>query len=150
MVKGSNYLEALAETEIIVFDKTGTLTKGVFEVQEIHPKGISKEELLEWAAYAESYSSHPISKSLIKAYGQKLTGQITDVEEIAGQGVLATVEGQKVMVGNTKLMERMDIPYYKGEIIGTVVHVAIDNSYAGYIVIADEIKVDSGPGYSRT
>ncbi|NMA02740.1 MAG: cadmium-translocating P-type ATPase [Clostridia bacterium] len=144
LVKGSNYLEALAETEIIVFDKTGTLTKGVFEVQEIHPKGISKEELLEWAAYAESYSSHPISKSLIKAYGQEINqGQITDVEEIAGQGVLATVEGQKVMVGNTKLMERMDIPYYKGEIIGTVVHVAIDNSYAGYIVIADEIKVDS-------
>lgn len=144
LVKGSNYLEALAETEIVVFDKTGTLTKGVFNVQEIHPEGVSKEELLELTAHAESYSNHPISLSLKRAYSKEIdNGRISDVEEISGHGVIATVDGKKVMAGNIKLMKMMDIPYFKGELIGTVVHVAVNNKYIGYIVIADEVKEDS-------
>ncbi len=144
LVKGSNYLEALAETEIVVFDKTGTLTKGVFNVQEIHPEGVSKEELLELTAHAESYSNHPISLSLKRAYSKEIdNGRISDVEEISGHGVIATVDGKKVMAGNIKLMKMMDIPYCKGELIGTVVHVAVNNKYIGYIVIADEVKEDS-------
>jgi Cd2+/Zn2+-exporting ATPase len=144
LVKGSNYLEALAQTEIIVFDKTGTLTKGVFNVQEIHPEGVSKEELLELAVYVESYSNHPISLSLKRAYNKEIdNGRIADVEEISGHGVIATVDAKKIMAGNIKLMNKMNIPYYKGELTGTVVHVAVNNQYAGYIVIADEIKEDS-------
>ena len=144
LVKGSNYLEALAETEIVVFDKTGTLTKGVFNVQEIHPEGVSKEELLELTAHAESYSNHPISLSLKRAYSKEIdNGRISDVEEISGHGVIATVDGKKVMAGNIKLMKMMDIPYFKGELIGTVVHVAVNNKYIGCIVIADEVKEDS-------
>lgn len=144
LVKGSNYLEALAEAEIVVFDKTGTLTKGVFNVQEIHPEGVTKEELLELTAYAESYSNHPISLSLRRSYGKNIeNGRITDVEEISGHGVIATVDGKKVMAGNVKLMKKMNISYYDGELIGTVVHVAIEETYAGYIVIADEVKADS-------
>ncbi|URN41813.1 heavy metal translocating P-type ATPase [Peptoniphilus genitalis] len=144
LVKGSNYLEALAETEIVVFDKTGTLTKGVFNVQEIHPEGVSKEELLELTAYVESYSNHPISLSLKRAYGKEIdNGRISDVEEISGHGVIATVDGKKVMAGNIKLMKMMDIPYFKGELIGTAVHVAVNNKYIGYIVISDEVKEDS-------
>lgn len=144
LVKGSNYLEALAQTEIVVFDKTGTLTKGVFNVQEIHPEGVSKEELLELTAYVESYSNHPISLSLKRAYGKEIdNGRISDVEEISGHGVIATVDGKKVMAGNFKLMKMMDIPYFKGELIGTAVHVAVNNKYIGYIVIADEVKEDS-------
>jgi len=144
LVKGSNYMEALAQAEIIVFDKTGTLTKGVFNVQEIHPEGISKEELLEVTAYAESFSNHPISISLKRAFGKDIDNQrITKVEEIAGHGVSAAVDGRKVLAGNSKLMEKMNIAYYKGELIGTVVHVAIENQYVGYIVIADEVKEDS-------
>lgn len=144
LVKGSNYLEALAETEIVVFDKTGTLTKGVFNVQEIHPEGVSKEELLELTAYVESYSNHPISLSLKRAYSKEIdNGRISDVEEISGHGVIATVDGKKVMAGNIKLMKMMDISYFKGELIGTVVHVAVNNKYIGYIVIADEVKEDS-------
>ena len=144
LVKGSNYLEALAETEIVVFDKTGTLTKGVFNVQEIHPEGVSKEELLELTAYVESYSNHPISLSLKRAYSKEIdNGRISDVEEISGHGVIATVDGKKVMAGNIKLMKMMDIPYFKGELIGTAVHVAVNNKYIGYIVIADEVKEDS-------
>lgn len=144
LVKGSNYLEALAETEIVVFDKTGTLTKGVFNVQEIHPEGVSKEELLELTAHAESYSNHPISLSLKRAYSKEIdNGRISDVEEISGHGVIATVDSKKVMVGNIKLMKMMDIPYFKGELIGTIVHVAVNNKYIGYIVIADEVKEDS-------
>lgn len=144
LVKGSNYLEALAETEIVVFDKTGTLTKGVFNVQEIHPEGFSKEELLELTAHAESYSNHPISLSLKRAYSKEIdNGRISDVEEISGHGVIATVDGKKVMAGNIKLMKMMDIPYFKGELIGTIVHVAVNNKYIGYIVIADEVKEDS-------
>ena len=144
LVKGSNYLEALAETEIVVFDKTGTLTKGVFNVQEIHPEGVSKEELLELTAHAESYSNHPISLSLKRAYSKEIdNGRISDVEEISGHGVIATVDGKKVMAGNIKLMKMMDIPYFKGELIGTAVHVAVNNKYIGYIVISDEVKEDS-------
>lgn len=144
LVKGSNHLEELARTEIIVFDKTGTLTKGVFKVQEIHAESISQEALLELAAYAESFSNHPISNSLKAAYKKEIdNSRISDMEEISGHGVIATVDGKKVMAGNAKLMDKMKIPYYKGEITGTVVHVAVDNSYAGYIVIADEVKADS-------
>lgn len=144
LVKGSNYLEALAETEIVVFDKTGTLTKGVFNVQEIHPEGVSKEELLELTAHAESYSNHPISLSLKRAYSKEIdNGRISDVEEISGHGVIATVDGKKVMAGNIKLMKMMDIPYFNGELIGTIIRVAVNNKYIGYIVIADEVKEDS-------
>lgn len=144
LVKGSNYLEALAGTEIVVFDKTGTLTKGVFNVQEIHPEGVSKEELLELTAHAESYSNHPISLSLKRAYSKEIdNGRISDVEEISGHGVIARVDGKKVMAGNIKFLKMMDIPYFKGELIGTIVHVAVNNKYIGYIVIADEVKEDS-------
>lgn len=144
LVKGSNYLEALAKTEIVVFDKTGTLTKGVFRVQEIHSEGYSEEELLELTAYTESYSNHPISLSLKSAYGKEIdNNRITDIEEISGHGIIAVVDGKKVIAGNSKLMLKMNIPYYEGELIGTVVHVAIDNQYAGYIIIADELKSDS-------
>jgi Cd2+/Zn2+-exporting ATPase len=144
LVKGGNYLEALAQTEIIVFDKTGTLTKGVFNVQEIHPEGISKEELLELAAYTESYSNHPISASLKQAYGKETDNvRISDVEEISGHGVSAVVDGKRVLAGNKKLMDKMGIPSFDGKLAGTVVHVAVDHAYAGYILIADEIKKDS-------
>ena len=144
LVKGSNYLEALAQTEIVVFDKTGTLTKGVFNVQEIHAQGISEEELLELTAYAESYSNHPISLSLKKAYGREISSErISDVEEIPGQGVRATFDGKIVAVGNARLMESFGINYFRGELIGTVVHAALDSVYVGYIVIADELKADA-------
>lgn len=144
LIKGSNYLEALAWTEIVVFDKTGTLTKGVFNVQEIKPVGMTEEELLELAAYVESYSNHPISNSLKRAYKKEIdNGRIFDVEEIPGHGVTASVDGRKVAAGNSKLMEKLNIPYNKDNLIGTVVHVAVDQQYAGYILIADEIKPDS-------
>ncbi len=144
LVKGSNYLEALAKAEIVVFDKTGTLTKGVFNVQEIHPSEITEDELLEIAAYAESYSNHPISLSLQQAYGKEINNaRISEVEEISGHGVTASIDGKKVAAGNAKLMKKMNISYFEGEIIGTAVHVAIDGKYAGYILISDEIKPDS-------
>ena len=145
LIKGSNYLESLAQAEIVVFDKTGTLTQGVFKVQELHPVGISSEELLELTAYAESYSNHPISQSLKDAYGKPLdNSRITDVEEIAGHGVLAAVDGRKIAVGNQKLLTRFGLPEVDtGAAIGTLVHVIVDGAYAGYIVIADEIKADS-------
>ncbi|MDU2064754.1 MAG: heavy metal translocating P-type ATPase [Sporomusaceae bacterium] len=144
LVKGSNYLEALAQTEIVVFDKTGTLTKGVFNVQEVQSKVMSREELLEVTAYAENYSNHPISLSLKRAYGKAIDHSvIADVKEIPGQGVQARVRGQEVLAGNDKLMEKMQINYFQGEMIGTVVHVAVDGKYMGYIVIADEIKNDA-------
>jgi len=144
LVKGGNYLEALAKTEIVVFDKTGTLTKGVFNVQEIHGSGIENSELLELASYAESYSNHPISISLKNAYGKDIdNARIADVEEIPGHGVRAAVDDKIVLAGNDKLMATMNISYPKNEISGTVVHVAVDDVYAGYIVIADEIKEDS-------
>jgi Cd2+/Zn2+-exporting ATPase len=144
LVKGSNYIEALARAESLVFDKTGTLTKGVFKVQEIHAVGISEEELLELTAYAEAYSNHPNSVSLKAAYKREIDkARIKDVEEIAGQGLIAAVDGKKVAAGNTKLMERIGVSYSKEEIIGTAVHTAVDGAYAGYIVIADEVKEDS-------
>ena len=144
LVKGSNYLEALAYTETVVFDKTGTLTKGSFAVTEIHANGMEDEELLELAAYAEDYSNHPISLSIQKAYGKKIdSNRITDVQEIAGHGVQAVIDGMTVLAGNAKLMEREHIPYTASNAIGTVVYVAFDGRYAGCIVIADEIKADA-------
>ncbi len=144
LVKGSNYLEALAQTEIVVFDKTGTLTKGVFNVQEVHSEVMSREELIELTAYAESYSNHPISLSLKRAYGKAIDNAvITNVKELPGHGVQAFVHGKEVLAGNYKLMKKMKIAYFKGEIMGTVVHVAVGGEYVGYIVIADEIKNDA-------
>ncbi len=145
LVKGSNHLEALAQAETVVFDKTGTLTKGVFKVQEIHPQGISNEELLEITAYAESYSNHPISLSLKEAYGKEIdNSRISNVEEIAGHGVIAVVDGKQVAAGNIKMVRKLGLPEADViDAIGTIVHVIIDNQYRGYIVIADEIKEDS-------
>ena len=144
LIKGGNYLEALAGTEIMVFDKTGTLTKGVFHVQEIHPAGVSKQELLELTAYAESYSSHPISLSLKQAYGKEIdNSRISDAEEISGHGVRATVDGKKILAGNQKLMEQEGIPCSENGMTGTVVYVAVDQTYIGCIRIADEVKEDS-------
>jgi len=144
LVKGSNYLEALAQTELMVFDKTGTLTKGVFNVQEVHPIGISKQELLELAAYAESYSNHPISLSLKRAYGKEIdNSRISKAEEISGHGIIAVVDGKKIIVGNDKLMKKMNIDYLSKELTDTVVHVAVNDVYVGYITISDELKEDS-------
>ena len=144
LVKGSNYLEALAQTEIVVFDKTGTLTQGIFEVQKIEAFGIEKEKLLELAAYAENHSNHPISLSVKDAYKNKIDMQkITQTEEIAGLGVKAIIDGRQVLVGNDKLMEQAKINYEKSTDIGTILYVAIDNKFAGYIVIADKIKEDA-------
>ena len=144
LVKGSNYLEAIAQTEIVVFDKTGTLTQGKFEVQKIEAVEIEKEELLELAAYAENHSNHPISLSVKDAYKNKIDMQkITQTEEIAGLGVKAVIDGKKVLVGNDKLMVESGIEYKKLADIGTILYVAIDNKFAGYIVIADKIKDDS-------
>ena len=144
LVKGSNYLEALANTEIVVFDKTGTLTEGVFEVQEVEANGISKEELLKYAAYAESNSNHPISLSLRKAYNKEINqSSILKTEELAGRGVSSNVEGREVLIGNDKLMKEKNISYTPCDEIGTILYVAIDNKYAGYILIADKIKEDS-------
>ena len=164
LVKGSNYFEALANAEIMVFDKTGTLTKGVFEVQEINPKGMMgriyneedkegpnverineiSEELLELTAHAESLSTHPISRSILKVYGKDIDQSIvSDANEIAGHGIEAVIRGKKIIAGNTKLMKLRGIDYTAEELIGTVVHVAIDGQYAGYILIADELKKDA-------
>jgi Cd2+/Zn2+-exporting ATPase len=144
LVKGSNYLEALANTEIVVFDKTGTLTKGTFRVTAIHPNQISKQSLLEMAALAESYSDHPISKSLKEAYAQKIDPAcVVNVEEIPGHGVRAQVSGKNVWVGNEKLMDRVGAFWKKCGYLGTIVHVAEEDVYKGHIVIADEIREDS-------
>ena len=144
LVKGSNYLEALARLEIVVFDKTGTLTKGVFNVQEVHAESMGASELLELAAYAENYSNHPISLSLKKAYGKEIDSKrIAGVEEIPGHGVRAVVDGKTVLAGNAKLMGNINLPDDIGGLAGTVVHVAVNDTYAGYIIIADEIKEDS-------
>lgn len=144
LVKGSNYLEALAQTEVVVFDKTGTLTKGIFEVQQINPIGMTSEELLKYACSAESHSNHPISLSLKKAYHEPLEeSSITNVEEVPGYGVLATVDGVEVLAGNTKWMEKQNIEYPTMEVLGTVVHVAVNGTYAGNIFISDVIKEDA-------
>lgn len=145
LVKGSNYLEALAETKYVVFDKTGTLTKGVFEVTKICPAGdMSREDLLEYAAYAESYSTHPISKSLKEAYGKEINKSlVTDVEEIGGHGVKAVVKGTAVAAGNAKLMKSLGLSYAENTDIGTIVHVAVGGAYAGYVLISDVVKEQS-------
>lgn len=141
LVKGSNYLETLAQTKYVVFDKTGTMTQGVFEVSGIHHNEMPDEKLLEYAALAECSSSHPISKSLQKAYGKPIDrNRVTDIEEISGNGVIAKVDGISVAAGNTKLMDRLGIAYQDCHHIGTVVHMAIDGKYAGHILISDIIK----------
>ena len=144
LVKGSNYLEALSNAEIMVFDKTGTLTEGVFEVQNIEPIGISKEELLKIAAYAEYYSNHPISKSIKNAYNKEIDEkEIIDSKEISGKGIEAKIGKKNVLAGNEKLMNEKGIEYTKCTHVGSVVYVAIDGKYAGHIVIADKIKEDA-------
>ena len=144
LVKGGNYLEALAKTEIVIFDKTGTLTKGVFDVQKIVAKHMEPEKLLQLAALAESHSNHPISMSLKRAYGKEIKSDIAGaVQEIAGLGVRAVIEGREILVGNAKLMTNKGIVHNEPENTGTIIHVAVDGNYAGYIVIADEIKTDA-------
>lgn len=141
LIKGSNYLETLAQTGIVVFDKTGTLTQGVFEVNAVHHSRIDKSRLLEYAALAESSSSHPISKSLQKAYGGKIDrSRVSDVQEISGNGILAVVDGVRVAAGNDKLMKRLGIEYIPCHSAGTIIHMAIDGQYAGHIVISDVVK----------
>ena len=144
LIKGSNYLEALSNTEIAVFDKTGTLTKGVFEVQEVKPVDISNEELLKIAAYAENYSNHPISKSIKQAYNKPIDeNEIINSEELSGLGIVAKIGEKNVLVGNEKLMEEKQIEFEKCNKIGTILYIAIDGKYAGYILIADKIKDDA-------
>ena len=144
LVKGSNYLEALSQTKIIMFDKTGTLTQGVFEVNEIHHNEIDASKLIEYAALAESSSSHPISKSLQKAYGKAIDrSRVTDIQEISGNGVIAKVDGVEVAAGNDKLMDRMGIKYVDCHSVGTIIHMAVDGKYAGHIVISDVVKPNS-------
>ena len=144
LVKGSNYLETLARTKYVVFDKTGTLTKGVFEVVGVHHNTMEQEKILEYAALAESFSSHPISRSLKTAYGKEIDQKrVTDVEEISGNGVTAKVDGISVAVGNTKLMKRIGVEAVECHQVGTVIHVAIDGDYAGHILISDVLKPTS-------
>lgn len=141
LVKGSSFLETLSQTKIVVFDKTGTMTKGVFEVNGIHHSPYKDEELLEYAALAESYSTHPISKSLQRAYGKPIDkNRVSDVEEIGGHGLTAKVDGKVVAAGNAKLMQKLGIEYHDCSHVGTIVHVAIDGKYAGHILISDVIK----------
>ena len=144
LVKGSNYLETLSQTKIVVFDKTGTLTQGVFEVSGIHHNEMENARLLEYAALAESASSHPISKSLQKAYGKELDrSRVSDIQEISGNGVIAKVDGIEVAAGNDKLMDRLGIAYIPCHSIGTIIHMAVDGQYAGHIVISDVVKPHS-------
>ena len=144
LVKGSNYLETLAQTKYVVFDKTGTLTKGVFEVVGVHHNTMEEKKILEYAALAESFSSHPISRSLKTAYGKEIDQKrVTDVEEISGNGVTAKVDGISVAVGNTKLMKRIGVEAVECHQVGTVIHVAIDGAYAGHILISDVLKPTS-------
>ena len=141
LVKGSNYLETLSETKYVVFDKTGTMTQGVFEVSGVHHSSMDTEKLLEYAALAECHSSHPISKSLKKAYGKPLDpSRVTDVEEISGNGVIAKVDGVSVAAGNSKLMEKLSVDCMECHSVGTVVHMAVNGKYAGHILISDQIK----------
>ena len=138
LVKGSNYLETLSQTKCVVFDKTGTLTQGVFEVNEVHHNEMDREKLLEYAALAESASSHPISKSLQKAYGREIDrSRVTDIQEISGNGVMAKVDGVDVAAGNSKLMDRLGVKWIDCHQAGTIIHMAVDGIYAGHIVISD-------------
>lgn len=144
LVKGSNYLEILSKTKTVVFDKTGTLTQGVFEVNGIHHSEMEDAKLIEYAALAESASSHPISKSLQRAYGKELDrSRVSDIQEISGNGVVAVVDGHQVAAGNDKLMDRLNIPYISCHSVGTIIHMAIDGNYAGHIVISDVVKPHS-------
>ena len=141
LVKGSNYLETLSQTKIVVFDKTGTLTQGVFEVNGIHHNTLENEKILEYAALAESASSHPISKSLQRAYGKEIDrSRVQDIQEISGNGVIAKVDGVEVAAGNTKLMDKLHIPYIDCHHVGTIIHMAIEGEYVGHILISDIIK----------
>ena len=144
LVKGSNYLEALANTEIVVCDKTGTLTEGIFKVQKVNAIDYSKEDLLKYTSYAENYSNHPIALSIKEAYGKDINEKIvTKTKELKGKGIIAKVESKEVLVGNEKLMEEYNIDYKKSNDIGTVIYIAIDNKYAGSIIISDKIKDDA-------
>lgn len=144
LIKGSNYLEAIANLETVVFDKTGTLTEGVFDVQKINSNGISEEEMLEIAAYAEWYSNHPIAKSIKNKYNKSAEEiRIKDVKEISGKGIIANIDDKKVLIGNEKIMEEYNINYEKSKDIGTVLYVAIDDVFSGTILISDKIKDDS-------
>ena len=144
LVKGSNYLETLSQTKIVVFDKTGTLTQGVFEVNGIHHNKLEDEKLIEYAALAESASSHPISRSLQKAYGKEIDrSRVTDIKEISGGGVIARVDGTEVAAGNDKLMNQLGIPYINCHSVGTIIHMAVNGTYAGHIVISDVVKPHS-------
>ncbi len=144
LVKGGSYLETLSQAEIVVFDKTGTLTKGVFNVTAIHPDKISEAELLELAAYAESYSDHPISRSIREAYGEDIDqNRVGAVEELAGRGVRAVIDGKTVCVGNSKLMDELGAKWHPCHHVGTTVHVEVDGLYAGHLVISDEVKPDA-------
>ncbi len=150
LVKGSNYLETLSQTKYVVFDKTGTMTKGVFEVSGIHHNQIAEEHLLEYAALAECDSSHPISKSLKKAYGKEIDrSRVSEIEEIGGNGVTAKVDGRQIAAGNGKLMRRLGIAYQECSHVGTVVHIAIDGDYAGHILISDQLKPHSKEAIAR-
>lgn len=150
LVKGSNYLEALASVKHMVFDKTGTLTKGIFEVTGIHHNELEDEKLLELSAHAECYSNHPISKSIRTAYGKTIDQtRVTDVEEISGKGVTAKVDGMEIAIGNSKLMEQMSIKYENCHKVGTILHVAINGAYAGHIVISDVLKDTSKEAIAR-
>ena len=150
LIKGSNYLEAISNTETIVFDKTGTLTEGVFEVQKVNAIGISQEELLKLTAYAEDYSNHPIAVSVKKAYNQEIDKkQIIKIQELSGLGIDAKIEEQDVLVGNEKLMNKYSINFTKSDDIGTILYIAVNGKYAGYILIADKIKKDSALAIKR-
>jgi len=150
LVKGSNYLEALASTKYVVFDKTGTMTQGVFEVSGIHHASIAKDKILELAAMAESYSSHPISRSLLQAYGKPVDKErIKNVEEISGHGVIAQIDDKEVLVGNDKLMKKYGIEYKPCHDVGTIVHIAIDQEYVGHILISDKIKPHAKEAIAR-
>ena len=144
LIKGSNYLEALSQTRCMVFDKTGTLTQGVFEVTGVHHNALDEAKVLEYAALAECASSHPISKSLQKAYGKPINrSRVTDIQEISGHGVVANVDGHTVAAGNSKLMRKLEVPYHDCRSVGTIIHMAIDGHYAGHIVISDVVKPHS-------
>ena len=144
LIKGSNYLETLSQVKTVVFDKTGTLTKGVFEVSAVHHSPMEQEKLLEYAALAECASSHPISKSLQKAYGKEIDrSRVTDIEEVSGRGILAKVDGVSVAAGNHKLMEQLGIDFIDCHSVGTIIHMAVDGKYAGHIVISDVVKPNS-------
>ena len=150
LIKGSNYLEALADAKIVVFDKTGTLTQGVFEVTAVHHSPFDEQQLLEYAALAECASSHPISKSLQKAYGKELNRErVTNIEELSGHGITAAVDGHTVAAGNSKLMKKLGVEYCDCHSVGTIIHMAVDGQYAGHIVISDVVKPNSKEAVAR-